>query len=107
MAPFEHVVVDEAQDINAPQLRFGEQQRNALFFADDLGQRFFQLPFSWKSLGVDVRGRCRTLHGNYRTSHQTRLQAERLLGPELARRGTVSVFNGPLPLVRTAGLCRC
>ena len=37
MAPFEHVVVDEAQDINAPQLRFGEQQRNALFFADDRG----------------------------------------------------------------------
>ena len=113
-APFEHVVVDEAQDISAPQLRFlaalGGQQRNALFFAGDLGQRIFQLPFSWKSLGVDVRGRSRTLHVNYRTSHQIRTQADRLLGPELAdvdgnaeyRRGTVSVFNGPLPLVRTA-----
>ena len=112
--PFEHVVVDEAQDISAPQLRFlaalGGQQRNALFFAGDLGQRIFQLPFSWKSLGVDVRGRSRTLHVNYRTSHQIRMQADRLLGPELAdvdgnaedRRGTVSVFNGPLPLVRTA-----
>ena len=30
---------------------------NALFFAGDLGQRIFQQPFSWKSLGVDVRGR--------------------------------------------------
>jgi superfamily I DNA/RNA helicase len=112
--PFEHVVVDEAQDISAPQLRLlaalGGQQRNALFFAGDLGQRIFQLPFSWKSLGVDVRGRSRTLHVNYRTSHQIRMQADRLLGPELAdvdgnaedRRGTVSVFNGPLPVVRTA-----
>ncbi len=112
--PFEHVVVDEAQDISAPQLRFlaalGGQQRNALFFAGDLGQRIFQLPFSWKSLGVDVRGRSRTLHVNYRTSHQIRMQADRLLGPELTdvdgnaedRRGTVSVFNGPLPVVRTA-----
>ncbi len=112
--PFEHVVVDEAQDISAPQLRFlaalGGQQHNALFFAGDLGQRIFQLPFSWKSLGVDVRGRSRTLHVNYRTSHQIRMQADRLLGPELAdvdgnaedRRGTVSVFNGPLPVVRTA-----
>lgn len=112
--PFEHVVVDEAQDISAPQLRFlaalGGQQRNALFFAGDLGQRIFQFPFSWKSLGVDVRGRSRTLHVNYRTSHQIRMQADRLLGPELAdvdgntedRKGTVSVFNGPAPVVRTA-----
>jgi mRNA-degrading endonuclease RelE of RelBE toxin-antitoxin system len=111
--PFEHVVVDEAQDISAPQLRFlsalGGQQRNGLFFAGDLGQRIFQLPFSWKALGVDVRGRSRTLHVNYRTSHQIRMQADRLLGPELAdvdgnaedRRGTVSVFNGPAPVVRS------
>jgi superfamily I DNA/RNA helicase len=42
---------------------------------------------------------------NYRTSHQIRMQADRLLGPEVAdvdgniddRRGTVSVFNGPRP----------
>ncbi len=110
--PFEHVVVDEAQDIGAPQLRLlaalGDQQRNALFFAGDLGQRIFQLPFSWKSLGVDVRGRSRTLHVNYRTSHQIRTQADRLLGPQVAdvdgntedRRGTVSVFNGPAPSVQ-------
>lgn len=110
--PFEHVVVDEAQDISAPQLRFlsalGAQQRNGLFFAGDLGQRIFQLPFSWKSLGVDVRGRSRTLHVNYRTSHQIRMQADRLLGPEVSdvdgntedRRGAVSVFNGPPPLVQ-------
>lgn len=112
--PFEHVVVDEAQDISAPRLRFlaalGGQQRNALFFAGDLGQRIFQLPFSWKSLGVDVRGRSRTLQVNYRTSHQIRMQADRLLGPELAdvdgntegRKGTVSVFNGPAPEVQPA-----
>lgn len=112
--PFEHIVVDEAQDISAPQLRFlsalGGQQRNALFFAGDLGQRIFQLSFSWKSLGVDVRGRSRTLHVNCRTSHQIRMQADRLLGPELAdvdgntedRKGTVSVFNGPAPVVRIA-----
>jgi superfamily I DNA/RNA helicase len=58
---------------------------------------------------VDVRGRSRTLHINYRTSHQIRQQADRLLGPELAdvdgnredRRGTVSVFNGPRPRIET------
>ena len=83
---------------------------NGLFFAGDLGQRIFQQPFSWKSLGVDVRGRARALRVNYRTSHQIRAQADRLLGPEIAdvdgliedRRGTISVFNGPSPEIVVA-----
>lgn len=110
--PFDFMVVDEAQDISVAQLRFlaamGAGRPNALFVAGDLGQRIFQQPFSWKSLGVDIRGRSRTLHINYRTSHQIRMQADRLLGPEVsdidgnveARRGTVSVFNGPAPSIR-------
>jgi mRNA-degrading endonuclease RelE of RelBE toxin-antitoxin system len=111
--PFEFVVVDEAQDLSVAQLKFlaalAGKRPNSLFFAGDLGQRIFQQPFSWKSLGVDIRGRARTLHINYRTSHQIRMQTDRLLGPEVAdvdgntevRRGTVSVFNGPAPVVRT------
>lgn len=107
--PFEHIVVDEAQDISIAQLRFlaavASNRPNALFFAGDLGQRIFQTPFSWKSLGVDVRGRSRTLKVNYRTSHQIRSCADRLLGETVSdvdglievRKGTVSVFNGPNP----------
>ncbi len=107
--PFDYAVVDEAQDISVAQLRFlaalGGQRPDGLFFAGDLGQRIFQQPFSWKALGVDIRGRSRTLHINYRTSHQIRMQADRLLGPEVSdvdgntedRRGTVSVFNGSSP----------
>ncbi len=114
-APFEFVVVDEAQDLSVPQLRFlaamGVDVPNRLFFAGDLGQRIFQQPFSWLALGVDIRGRARTLHINYRTSHQIRQQADRLLGPVLAdvdgnveeRKGTISVFNGQAPEVR---VCR-
>ena len=111
--PFDFVVLDEAQDVTVTQLRFlaalGAGRPNALFFAGDLGQRIFQAPFSWRSLGVDVRGRSRTLRVNYRTSHQIRQQADRLLGPEIAdvdgnresRRDAISVFNGPPPIVRT------
>ena len=113
--PFEFVVVDESQDISVPQLRFlaalAADRSNGLFFAGDLGQRIFQQPFSWKALGVNIRGRARTLHINYRTSHQIRAQADRLLGSEVSdidgntevRRGTVSVFNGPLPEIRSFG----
>ena len=111
-SPFDFCVVDEAQDINVPQLRFlaalAGGRPNSLFFAGDLGQRIFQQPFSWKGLGVDIRGRSRTLKINYRTSHQIRRQADRLLTPELSdvdgiteeRRGTISVFNGPGPIIR-------
>ena len=114
-APFEFAVVDEAQDISVAHLRFlaalGTNRPDALFFAGDLGQRIFQQPFSWKSLGVDIRGRSRTLRVNYRTSHQIRQQADRLLGPQATdvdgnsetRSDTVSVFNGPPPVIRVLG----
>ena len=110
--PFAFAVVDEAQDVGVSQLRFlaalGGGRPNSLFFAGDPGQRIFRTPFSWKALGVDVRGRSQTLKLNYRTSHQIRMQADRLLGPEVAdvdgnveeRRGTVSAFNGEPPAIR-------
>ncbi len=110
---FDFTVVDEAQDLSIAHLQFfaalGGGRPNALFFAGDLGQRIFQQPFSWKSVGVDIRGRSRTLRVNYRTSHQIRMQADRLLGPLVTdvdgnsedRSDTVSVFNGPPPTIRS------
>lgn len=110
---FDFAVVDEAQDISIAHLRFlaalGGGRANALFFAGDLGQRIFQQPFSWKALGVEIRGRSRTLRVNYRTSHQIRSQADRLLGPVVTdvdgnsedRSDAISVFNGPPPVIRT------
>jgi hypothetical protein len=82
-APYDFVVVDEAQDLSVPQLRFlaalGAGRSDALFFTGDLGQRIFQLPFSWRALGVDIRGRSETLRINYRTSHRP-VPMDRLLG---------------------------
>jgi hypothetical protein len=109
--PFDFVVVDEAQDVGIAEMRFlailGSKRADSLFFTGDLGQRIFQQPFSWKSLGVDIRGRSHTLRINYRTSHQIRSHADRLLPPSLSdvdgnvenRRGTISVFNGPAPAI--------
>jgi superfamily I DNA/RNA helicase len=109
--PFQYVVVDEAQDLSIQQLRFlatlGTSNTNSLFFAGDLGQRIFQPAFSWKQLGVDIRGRSSTLRINYRTSHQIRGVADRLLEDSIAdvdgneeRREAQSVFNGPPPSIR-------
>jgi superfamily I DNA/RNA helicase len=110
---FDYAVVDEAQDVGIAELRFlaalVSARRDGLFLTGDLGQRIFQQPFSWKSLGVDVRGRSYTLRINYRTSHQIRSCADRLLPPSLAdvdgnnesRRGTISVFNSVEPVIGT------
>ena len=111
--PFDFAIVDEAQDLSVAQLRFfaamGKDRANALFFAGDIGQRIFQQPFSWKALGVNIQGRARTLRINYRTSHQIRQQADKLIGTEVSdadgntekRNDARSVFNGPPPSVRT------
>ena len=111
--PFDFAVVDEAQDMGIQQLRFlaalGAGRPNSLFFAGDLGQRIFQQPFSWKALGVDVRGRSSTLSINYRTSHQIRKRADRLLGPQVSdvdgntedRRGATLHSMGQRPKSRS------
>ena len=109
--PFTHVVVDEAQDLGVAELRMlaaiAPSGPDAPFFSGDIGQRIFQQPFFWRSLGIDVRGRSQTLNVNYRTSHQIRQMADRLLpkvvrdvdGLEQDRTGTVSIFNGPAPTI--------
>ena len=109
--PFDYAVVDEAQDLGVAEARFlgalAGGRPDGLVFTGDLGQRIFQQPFSWKALGLDIRGRSYTLRINYRTSHQIRTHADRLLPPEVSdvdgnaegRRGTISMFDGPLPTV--------
>lgn len=85
---YSNIIIDEAQDISVSELKFVARlvgdKTDGLFFAGDLGQRIFRQPFSWKSLGVDVRGRSNTLKINYRTSHQIRQQADRLLPKEIS-----------------------
>ncbi|HMP71318.1 MAG TPA: 3'-5' exonuclease [Pirellulaceae bacterium] len=109
---YDHAIVDEAQDISVSELRFLAalcgRRENGLFFAGDQGQRIFRAPFSWKSLGVDVRGRSRSLKINYRTSHQIRSRADGLLpqattdvdGNTEERGGTISAFDGPEPQIQ-------
>jgi hypothetical protein len=109
--PFDYIVVDEAQDLGPAELAFlaavGAEGEDALFFAGDIGQRIFQHPFSWRALGIDVRGRSASLNVCYRTSRQIRTMADRLLpgalhdpdGNEEKRAGTISLFEGPVPEV--------
>jgi superfamily I DNA/RNA helicase len=113
MSPVEHVVVDECQDLNQGQVRFlsvlTRGRPNALFLSGDIGQRIFQQPFSWRSQGIDLRGRTKVLRMNYRTSQQIRKTADRLLeksivdadGERVDRDKTLSAFGGAYPTVAT------
>lgn len=111
--PFDYVLVDEAQDISVAELKLlgktvGDSP-NGLFFAGDIGQRIFRAPFPWTAAGIELRGRSRSLKVNYRTSHQIRLQSDRLLpetlveadGNEETRTGVTSIFDGPMPSFKT------
>lgn len=110
--PFAFVVVDEAQDVSVAQLRllseFGANQVNGLFFTGDLAQRIFRAPFSWAKLGVNIRGRSRTLRINYRTSKLIRESADNLIDREIAdpdgiserRDNLISLFAGVPPEIK-------
>lgn len=105
---YDFVILDEAQDISPSQMMFISslsKDKANFFFTGDLGQRIFQIPFSWQSFGMDIRGRSFTLKVNYRTSEQIRNQADRLLSSEISdfdgnsekRKDTISLFQGPSP----------
>lgn len=109
---YDYVIVDEAQDLGEVELRFlaaYATRPDTLFFAGDVGQRVHRYAFSWEALGISVRGRSRTLKVNYRTAHEIRELADRLLdddnedpdGEKQSRRGTISVVRGAKPEIRT------
>ncbi|MDR3468143.1 MAG: AAA family ATPase [Xanthobacteraceae bacterium] len=106
--PFQHVVVDEAQDLGPRELRLvaalAPAGSRSLTFAGDVGQRIFRWPFSWLSAGIDVRGRSHRLKVNYRTTAEIRRFSDHLLPARLTEvdgeaeeRGAVSLLRGPKP----------
>lgn len=111
--PFTNVVVDEAQDISVAELMLlGDalgDLTNGLFFSGDIGQRIFRAPFPWSAAGIELRGRSRSLKVNYRTSHQIRVESDKLLpeklveadGSEDNRTGVTSIFEGPGPVIQS------
>lgn len=105
--PFDQVVVDEAQDFGPRELAFclylSRKGASGLFFAGDEGQQIYKYPFSWRSIGLDIRGRSQRLSVNYRNSAQIRSFSEDVARPtpgsEAEDRNACSLFSGPQPKV--------
>jgi len=112
ISPFDAVIVDETQDLKPQELKFlaalAGNRPNSLMLVGDGGQRIYQGRLSLKSLGINVQGRSHVLKINYRTTEQIRQFADQLLdeaqddldGGTEQRSGTISLLNGPEPVLR-------
>ena len=82
--PLDAVVIDEVQDLNAQEIRFlaalAPPADNSLMLIGDAGQRIYPGGSSLRSLGIETRGRSRTLHINYRTTREIAKAASPLRG---------------------------
>lgn len=70
--PYEHVVVDEAQDLHASHWRMIRalvpEGQDDIFLVGDAHQRIYDRPVVLSRLGIETRGRSRRLTLNYRTT---------------------------------------
>ncbi|MGL4404070.1 MAG: UvrD-helicase domain-containing protein, partial [Fusobacteriaceae bacterium] len=69
---YEHVFVDEAQDLNQVQLQLLKEISNKTFFvAADTSQKIYKTYFTWKDIGINiVGGGTRVLKGCFRSTRE-------------------------------------
>ncbi|MFG2015890.1 UvrD-helicase domain-containing protein [Actinomadura geliboluensis] len=81
---YDHVVIDEAQDIHTAQWRLlrrlVKEGPDDLFIVGDPHQRIYDSHVSLASLGINVRGRSTKLKINYRTTQEILAWSVPLLG---------------------------
>lgn len=82
--PYQHVLVDEAQDLHEAQWRLLRaavpEQPNDMFIVGDSHQRIYDRRTSLSKVGIKIVGRSRRLRINYRTTHEILRWALALLG---------------------------
>lgn len=98
---YDAVLVDEAQNLNEPELRLlfrlcRDENEFGLF--QDSGQRIWPGGFSLASLGIDVQGRAHRLQGSYRNALGLDAILKQLRDPDADSEGGVPVPRiGPPP----------
>lgn len=73
VAPFNHLIIDEAQDLNKAQIKvlsmLVDSNRMGITIIADSAQRIYKSGFSWSEVGINVQGgRTVELHKNYRNT---------------------------------------
>ena len=108
---FDHVVVDETQDLSPIQLKLLRaivpEGKNDLFLVGDAAQRIYQAQVPWRRLGIETVGRSQRLWINYRTTREIADFAGRVLpdkvteaeGEEVVPKA-LSLLSGESPSVQ-------
>jgi len=82
--PFQHVVVDEAQDLHESQWRLLRaavaEGANDMFVVGDSHQRIYDRRSSLSRVGIKIVGRSKKLRINYRTTHEILRWSMAMLG---------------------------
>jgi len=76
--PYDHVIIDEAQDLTAMQVRISQRMMKgvpgdalrSIFLVGDVSQTLYSRGFSWKQAGLQVQGRSFSLRRNFRNTRQ-------------------------------------
>lgn len=77
-APYDHVVIDEAQDLTSIQVRtaqrmmkgHGDPKERSIFLVGDVAQTLYSRGFSWKQAGLQLQGRSFSIRRNFRNTRQ-------------------------------------
>lgn len=74
-APYTHLVIDEAQDMNKAQIlvlsKLVPQDKKSITIIADSAQRIYKSGFTWSEVGINIQGgRTVDLHKNYRNTIQ-------------------------------------
>lgn len=77
---FDIVLLDEAQDLPLNKLLVArELARDSITVAADFAQRIYRTSFTWKEVGIDIRGNgSKKLRGTHRNTRQIALLASKL-----------------------------
>lgn len=81
--PYEHVIIDEVQDLTAMQVRTAQRmmkgsatgkedgrELQSIFLVGDVSQTLYSRGFSWKQAGLQLQGRSACLRRNFRNTRQ-------------------------------------
>ncbi len=79
---FDHIMIDEAQFFSPSWLEVVKRSLSSdgsIFMCADPNQGFLKSRLSWKSVGLNVRGRTKRLNHSYRTTYEIMVAANALL----------------------------
>ena len=94
---YDFVMVDESQDLSLNKLKYAHAiTRKSLTLAGDQAQKIYKSGFTWKEIGIDIRGQSsKKLTGTFRNTYEITLLANQLLSKNTDRQALPEEYVTP------------